>query len=147
MPSDPVRRVPGEALLSGSFCVAGEGIYRADKVGAEAFANRTAAQARHYRYVASPLTHVINRIVQILTYTAVGLIALYTLAYLLHGFPNDRDRQRDFVRMIAPIITSMVPQGLVLTATVSFTLGAIVMSRRGAIVQRLGAVETMAAVD
>src|SRR6185295_13681943 len=37
--------------------------------------------------------------------------------------------------------------GLVLTATMAFTLGALVMSRRGAIVQRLSAVETMASID
>ena len=49
--------------------------------------------------------------------------------------------------MIAATITSLVPQGMVLTATVSFTLGAIVMSRRGAIVQRLNAVEAMASID
>ena len=145
--SDPVRRAPGEALLSGSFCVAGAGVYRADKVGPEAFANRTSAEARHYHYVASPLTHVVNRIVQILTYTAVGLIGLYTLAYWLQGFPAHDGPQREFVKMVAATITSMVPQGLVLTATVSFTLGALVMSRRGAVVQRLGAVETMAAID
>src|SRR5262249_6010567 len=41
----------------------------------------------------------------------------------------------------------MVPQGMVLTATVSFTLGAVHMSSRGAIVQRLNAVEAMASVD
>ena len=51
------------------------------------------------------------------------------------------------VLMIAATITSMVPQGLVLTATVSFTLGAVVMSRRGALVQRLTAVEAMASID
>ncbi len=145
--SDPVRRAAGESLLSGSFCVAGEGVYRADKVGSEAFANRTSAEARHYRYSASPLTQVVNRIVQILTYTALGLIALYTLAYWLKGFPADHQERSEFVKMIAATITSMVPQGLVLTATLSFTLGALVMSRRGAIVQRLGAVETMAAID
>lgn len=145
--SDPVRRVPGEQLLSGSYCVAGEGAYRADKVGPEAFALRTAAEARHYRYVASPLTRVVNRIVQILTYTALGLIALYTFAYARAGFPGDLEQQREFARMVAATITSMVPQGLVLTATMAFTLGALVMSRRGAIVQRLSAVETMAAID
>jgi cation-transporting P-type ATPase E len=145
--SDPVRRSPGEQLLSGSFCVAGETVYRADKVGSEAFANRTSAEARHYRFVASPLTQVINRIVQILTYTAIALIALYTLAYWMKGFPTDREEQAEFVRMIAATITSMVPQGLVLTATMAFTLGALVMSRRGAVVQRLSAVETMAAID
>ncbi len=145
--SDPVRRAAGDALLSGSFCVAGEGAYRADKVGPEAFANRTSAQARKYHAAASPLTRVINTLVQVLSYIAIGLILLYTVAYLLQGFPKTPGEDKDFVRMIAATITSMVPQGMVLTATIAFTLGAIHMSRRGAVVQRLNAVETMAAVD
>src|SRR5207253_9130933 len=48
---------------------------------------------------------------------------------------------------IAATITSMVPVGLVLMATMAFTLGAVRMATRGAVVQRLSAVETMAAVD
>ena len=60
--SDPVPRQPGEPLLSGSFCVAGEGSYRADRVGAEAFAQRTAGEARSYRYTASPIQQSINRL-------------------------------------------------------------------------------------
>ncbi|MCS7046032.1 MAG: HAD-IC family P-type ATPase [Gemmataceae bacterium] len=145
--SDPVRRSVGDELLSGSVCVAGEGMYRAARVGPAAFAHRTAAEARRYRFIASPLTQVINRIVQVLTYVAVGLITLYSAAYVLRGLPGDDQRQREFVKMAAATITSMVPQGMVLTATVAFTLGALVMSRRGAIVQRLNAVETMAAID
>src|SRR6185503_11340116 len=55
--SDPVRRQPGDRLLSGSVCVAGEGAYRAERVGREAFAQSTSAQARRYSYTHSPLTH------------------------------------------------------------------------------------------
>jgi cation-transporting ATPase E len=55
--------------------------------------------------------------------------------------------ERLFVQMVAATITSMVPQGLVLTATLAFTIGAVYMSRRGAVVQRLHAVEAMASVD
>src|SRR5262249_4597256 len=71
--SDPVARREGEPLLSGSFCVAGDGLYRVTKVGAEAFANQTALEARQYRYAASPLQRTINRLIAILTYTAVAL--------------------------------------------------------------------------
>jgi cation-transporting ATPase E len=145
--SDPVRRNIGDHLLSGSFCVAGEGCYRADKVGADAFAHNTSIEARRYRYSASPLTRVINHLIQILSFTAVGLCLLYTTAYLLEGFPKNRQQEGEYVGMVAATITSMVPQGLVLTATISFTLGAIVMSRRGVLAQRLAAVETMAAID
>jgi cation-transporting ATPase E len=145
--SDPVRRQAGDRLLSGSFCVAGEGAYRADKVGAAAFANQTSAQARRYAYTASPLTRVINLLIQLLSYTALGLCGLYLVVYLLHGDLTARANEAEFVRRVAATITSMVPQGLVLTATVSFTLGAVHMSMRGAVVQRLNAVEAMAAVD
>ena len=140
--SDPVRRQPGDTLLSGSFAIAGEGRYRADRVGAEAFAHELAAQARHYREITSPLTRVINLLIHVLSYTAVALCGLYAALYFLRGFP-----QTELVQMVAATITSMVPQGLVLTATLSFSLGAVRMSQRGAVVQRLSAVETMAAVD
>jgi cation-transporting ATPase E len=140
--SDPVRREPGERLLSGSYCVAGEGAYRAEKVGGAAFAQSTSAEARRYHYTASPMTRAINVIIKVLSATAVGLCALYVVFFWLGSFS-----QTQLVLMIAATITSMVPQGLVLTATVSFTLGAVVMSNRGAVVQRLNAVEAMASVD
>src|SRR4029077_16932201 len=42
--SDPVPRQPGEPLLSGSFCVAGEGAYRAEKGGPQDLTHTTSAQ-------------------------------------------------------------------------------------------------------
>jgi cation-transporting ATPase E len=140
--SDPVRRKPGDTLLSGSFCVAGEGAHRAERVGAQAFAHATAASARRYQYTASPLTAAINTVIRVLSATAIGLCGVYVLLYHVRDLTT-----AELVKMIAATITSMVPQGLVLTATVSFTLGAVRMSARGAVVQRLNAVETMAAVD
>src|SRR5438105_1859173 len=81
--SDPVPRHPGEQLLSGSFCVAGEGAYRADKVGLAAFAQSTATEARAYRRVVSPLQHGIDRIVQVLTAITVVFSLLYVGLYQL----------------------------------------------------------------
>src|SRR5207237_3266041 len=75
--SDPVRRQPGDRLLSGSFCVAGEGSYRAERVGREAFAQSISTEARSYRYAPSPLTRTINILIHLLTYTAVALCVIY----------------------------------------------------------------------
>ncbi len=140
--SDPVRRHVGERVLSGSVCVAGEGAYRAERVGAAAFAQSTAVQARRAHHAQSPMTATINLLIQILTWTAVSLCVLYLGIHLAGHVTQAR-----MVEMMAATITSMVPQGLVLTATISFALGAIHMSMRGAVVQRLNAVEAMAAVD
>ena len=140
--SDPVRRPEGDRLLSGSICVAGEGAYKADKVGNAAFAQSISFAARRYHSSVSPMTDIINLIIKVLSFTAIALCALY---FALRYF--DFISSGTMVLMIAATITSMVPQGLVLTATVSFTLGAVVMSRRGALVQRLNAVEAMASID
>src|SRR5207237_3914946 len=77
--SDPVRRQPGDRLLSGSVCVAGEGAYRAEQVGAEAFAHATSAQARAYSYSPSPLQQSINLLIKVLPYPALTLCVLYVL--------------------------------------------------------------------
>jgi cation-transporting ATPase E len=140
--SDPVPRRSGERVLSGSFCVAGEGAYVAEQVGAASFVQRTAIEARAYRYTSSPLQQGINRVIRILTYTAVGLCAAYVVLYSARDLP-----ERELVKWIAATITSMVPQGLVLMVTLAFILGAVRLARRGAVVQRLAAVESMAAVD
>src|SRR5262249_10180720 len=139
--SDPVRRRPGERLLSGSFCVAGEGAYRADQVGPDAFANRTALEARAYRHAPSPLQKSIARTIKALPYPAVPLWGLSFVLYSVRDYT-----ETELVQMVAATVTSMVPQGLVLMATIAFTLGAVRMSSRGAVVQRLNAVESMAAV-
>jgi cation-transporting ATPase E len=140
--SDPVPRKAGDPLLSGSFCVAGEGSYHAERVGAQSFAQRTAAEARSYRYTASPIQDSINKLLRILTGTALVLCLGYAGLYFLSGVAFT-----DLVQMIAATITSMVPQGLVLMATFAFVLGAVRMSRRGALVHRLSAVESMASID
>jgi cation-transporting ATPase E len=140
--SDPVPRKAGEALLSGSFCVAGEGCYRAERVGVESFAQRTAGEARSYRYSASPIQRAINRLLAVLSAAAVFLCLGHVLLYHF-----GRVSQTDLWKMIAATITSMVPQGLVVMATFAFVLGAVRMSRRGALVHVLNAVESMASID
>jgi cation-transporting ATPase E len=140
--SDPVVRRVGDRVQSGSFAVAGEGRYVADGIGADAYAQRTAVEARQYRYAASPLQHSIDTLIRILSVTAVALCGLYVVLYMARGFPV-----KDLVQMIAATVTSMVPQGLVLMSTLAFVLGAVRMAGRGAVVQRLNAVETMAAID
>ena len=140
--SDPVRRNVGDKLLSGGICVTGEGIYQVDCVGDGTYMSRTAVEARHYRYVASSMTRMINRLVKILSFTAIGLSLLSVGLYVLRALTKTES-----VQIIAATITSIVPQGMVLMATIAFTVSAVRMAKRGALFQRLSAVESMASVD
>ncbi len=140
--SDPIPRQVGERLLSGSVCVAGHGLYRADRVGGDSFAHQTAIQARQYRYLPSPFLKSLDQLIRILTALAIILCLCYWGLQQLRGFTDI-----ELVQMIAATITSMVPQGLVLMTTLAYTLGALRMSRQGALVQRLSSVESMASVS
>lgn len=140
--SDPVPRKAGDSVQSGSVCVAGVGAYRAERIGSEAFAVRTAASARKYQYVPGQTQQTLDGLVKWLTATAVALC----LGYVALSFVRDISNT-ELVQMVAATITSMVPQGLVLMTTLVFVLSAVRLSRRGAVVQRLSAVEGLAAVD
>jgi cation-transporting ATPase E len=140
--SDPVPRRPGDRLLSGSFCVAGEGAYEAMQVGAESLVHQTTLAARRYQAVLSPMQRILDTLIRVLTAVALVLCAVYLVLYQVRGFPS-----KDLWSMIAATVTSLIPQGLVLMTTLTFTLAAVRMSLRGAAVQRLSAIETMASVD
>src|SRR5271166_2702362 len=49
--ADPMTKVPGDAVMSGSFVVAGIGSYRATKVGPEAYAAKLAEEASKFTLV------------------------------------------------------------------------------------------------
>jgi cation-transporting P-type ATPase E len=140
--SDPVRRAAGDHVLSGSFAVAGEGSYQAEGIGKSGFAQSTAEQARSYRYAPSPLVRALNRLVNALTCAAICLCGIYLILYWLGRCGED-----ELIQNMAATITSMIPQGLVLTATLAFTIGAVRLSLQGAVVQRLSAVESMAGIN
>ena len=63
MRPDPLRKGPGDEVLSGSFVAAGAGRYRATRVGADAYAMKLAQEARLFSLVQSELRDGINRII------------------------------------------------------------------------------------
>ena len=54
-------------------------------VGADAFAQKTATEARSYKYTASPLQEHIDRLIRILSALAICLSASYVVLYRLRG--------------------------------------------------------------
>ncbi len=139
--SDFVPKGEGDDLLSGSFCVTGSGIYSAERVGADSFANKLTSGAREYRRVRTPLQHQISILVRALVTLAILLSILLFLSYAVKDEPF-----RNGVESAAVVI-SLVPQGLLLMITVAYALGAMRIARRGALVQQINAVESLSNVD
>ncbi|OBI50356.1 cation-translocating P-type ATPase [Mycobacterium sp. E787] len=141
--ADPLTKVPGDAVMSGSFVVTGVGAYRATKVGAEAYAARLAEEARKFTLVKSELRNGINRILQFVTYLLVpaGLLTIYTQFFTTHA-----GWRQSVLRTVGALVP-MVPEGLVLLTSVAFAVGVIRLGQRQCLVQELPAIEGLARVD
>ncbi len=136
----PIIKKENDVVLSGSFCVSGNGIYIAEKVGDESYANEITKTAKKFKMNISPLQVRLNFIVKLLFATAVFLAGL-TIIRDPSGFSNV-----DFIRKLSTIMLSLVPQGLVLMSSVTFALGIYRISKIGAIIQKLNAIESFSNV-
>lgn len=139
--SDHVPKEPGDSLLSGSFCVSGSGVYLAEKVGHDSFAFQLTAGAREYRRVLTPLQREISILVRGVVVLAITLAILLIVSYSITDEPF-----AELVQKTA-VVTSLVPQGLLLMITVAYALGAVRIANRGALVQQINAVESLSNVD
>ncbi|MCS7061592.1 MAG: HAD-IC family P-type ATPase, partial [Anaerolineae bacterium] len=136
--SESVRRVAGDMLLSGSFCVAGRGVMRAERVGAASYAGRLVLSARQHRDTLTPLQNALKLVIELLVVMMI-IITVLQLAAALH---SDLSALQT-MRQVTVIVTSFVPSGLILSVTVSLSAGALRISRLNTLVQRINAIESM----
>ena len=142
--SDPVSHDEGEAIMSGTSVVAGSGRYRASKVGADAYVNRIAADARKFTRTRSEIQESINTL---LTYITWVIVAALPIAIWSQWRTVGDQGWREVVIRSAAGVVGLVPEGLVLLTSVAFLLSAVQLTRRNVLVQQLPAVEGLARVD
>jgi len=138
--SSPINKKVNDKALSGSFCVSGNGLYIAERVGDNSYANQVTQTAKKFKMNLSPLQVKLNFIIKVLFSTAIFLVAL-EIVKTPGGFADN-----DFVRKLSTIMISLVPQGLVLMSSVTFALGIYRISKIGAIIQKLNAIESFSNV-
>lgn len=141
--ADPIAKAVGDAVLSGSFVVAGAGAYRATKVGAAAYATKLLEEASKFTLVKSELREGVNRILRFIGYLLVpaGMLTIYTQLFTTHA-----QWRQALLRTVGALVP-MVPEGLVLLTSVAFAIGVVRLGQRRCLVQELPAIEGLARVD
>ncbi|MDF2825451.1 MAG: cation-transporting ATPase [Mycobacterium sp.] len=141
--ADPIAKDTGDAVMSGSFVVAGSGAYRATKVGREAYAAKLAEEASKFTLVKSELRSGINTILRFITYLLwpAGALIIYTQL-----FTTDAGWRESVLRMVGALVP-MVPEGLVLMTSIAFAVGVVRLGKRQCLVNELPAIEGLARVD
>jgi len=137
--SDAVFKQTGDEVFSGSFCIAGAGTMRATRVGKDSNINKLSDIARAYKNIRTPTQTRIDITVEVTVLLMFVFIpALFITAYLTNV------GMLDAFRNAVVFMTSLVPQGLVLVAILSLTIGAIKISRQQTLIQKVNAVESLA---
>jgi len=140
--SRAVARSVGEDVRSGSFAVEGAGAYEVTAVGEDSYAQRIAGEAREFRHPRSPLEVALNRLLLVLVGAMIplGTILVYSL------WQRDVPLDEAVTTAVAGIVT-LVPEGLILLASLTFAAASLQLARRGALAQQLNAIESLASVD
>jgi cation-transporting ATPase E len=140
--ADPLPKVAGDKVLSGSFVVAGQGRFAASAVGDDAYAARLAREAKAFTSVTSELRSGTDVILKVGVWVMVPATIVLVVSQL-RSAPSVSVALRSSVAGIGAII----PEGLVLLTSLAFAVGATTLARRKALVQELPAVEVLARVD
>ena len=140
--SVPVVKEPGDKLLSGSFVVAGSGVFRATAVGSDAYAQRLTGEGKRYVRLSSDLVKGINNILRVI---GVGIVPVGILM-IWAQFRMGATMEEGVTNTVAALV-AMVPQGLVLLTSIAFAVSAIVLAQRKVLTRELPAVEGLARVD
>lgn len=134
-----IEKKKGEEIKAGSFIAAGNCMYKMTKFTRDSYIQTLTRQIAKQGITESPLQSQINEIIKALTYMTIFFIALL----VAEGFVQESQVQ-EIVINAATLISTLVPQGLVLITTISFAYGAMKIAKNQAIVQKLSSIEAMA---
>lgn len=134
-----IEKKKGDEIKAGSFLAAGSCSYKMIRFTRDSYIQTMTRQIGKLGISESPLQSQINQIIKALTYMTIFFIALLVLEGLVQ-----QSEKEEIIINAATLVSSMVPQGLVLITTISFAYGAAKMAKNQAIVQKLSSIEAMA---
>jgi calcium-translocating P-type ATPase len=128
-----------DLAFSGTTCISGSARGLVVATGMRTELGRIAALSERVRVEASPLELEVRRVAWLIALVAVGAgLAFLPLGWLIAGLPL-----ADALSFAIGLIVANVPEGLLPTLTLALAVGVARLARRGALVKRLSAVETL----
>jgi H+-transporting ATPase len=136
-----VEKKPGDLLYSGSIVKSGESTGVVEATGVKTFFGRTAQLVQ----LAKPKLHiekVVSKVIQWLLLIVSSLIAVALVFSFLRGFTV-----LEVLPIVLVLLLSAIPVALPAMFTVSMSIGAMELSKKGVLVTRLSAAEDAATMN
>lgn len=132
-----------DLVFSGTTATGGEATAVVFATGMQTEIGRVAALSDHVDVTESPLQQQVRHVAKLIAVIAVVVgVAFVPIGTLVAGLPL-----RDAVIFAIGLIVANVPEGLLPTITLALAVGVRQLARRGALVKRLAAIETLGATD
>ncbi|MFE2012899.1 cation-translocating P-type ATPase [Streptomyces sp. NPDC059491] len=148
--SVPVERIASAGILgaplleepnlvfSGTTCVGGQARAIVFATGNHTELGRIAALSQRTRREASPLERQVKQVAWLIAGVATGMGVVFLVLGVAVGLPVT-----DSLTFAIGLLVANVPEGLLPTITLALAVGVRALARRGALVKRLSAVETL----
>ncbi len=132
-----------DLVFSGTSCVEGEARALVYATGMHTELGRIATLSQRVTTEASPLENQVRKVAWLIALIAVGgAIAFIPIATLVAGLSIS-----DAIVFAVGLLVGLVPEGLLPVITLALAVGARDLVRRGAVVKRLSAVETLGSTN
>ena len=128
-----------DLLFSGTSCTGGDCLAVVFATGMRTEIGRIATLSQRVRPEPSPLEQQVRRVARLIAIVAVAMGAAFIpLGTLVAGLSLG-----DTLSFAIGLLVANVPEGLLPTITLALAVGVRVLARRGSVVKRLSAVETL----
>lgn len=141
--SDPVMKKVGDEILSGSFVICGNAKAQVIRIGEDNYANKITSGAKYIKKNNSEMLRSINVILKIISLCIIPMILLMFTKEMVLAHSGFADA---VVNTVSAII-GMIPEGLVLMASMVLAVSVIRLATNKTLAQDLYCVETLARVD
>lgn len=140
--SDLLVRQASDFLRSGTFVESGHGVLRAEQAGENTYVADLERRALDHKKYPSQLRDAIQTIIKFCT------IAIFPMGILLfvRGYGSTGSLRQAILHMAAALI-GMIPQGLVVLASVALAIASVKLAREHVLVQELYCSENLARTD
>lgn len=140
--AEPISKLNGDEVRSGSVVVAGTALAIATRVGHDAWIHQLVVQAKEFRLTTSEIRAGVNQMLRFIGWM-IGPLAALSLWSQLRGADT---LAQGLVAAVAGVV-GLVPQGLVLLVSMAMAVAIIRLGRNHVVVQELHAVEGLARID
>ena len=140
---DPIPKVKGDTILSGSFIVSGSCYARVEHIGRDNYISKISSEAKYEKKVNSVIMTSFAKMLKVLSVIIVPVGALLLVNQLK---VTNNDITASIFNTVGALI-GMIPEGLLLLTSSVMAVSVVRLSKYKVLVQQLYCIETLARVD